>query len=89
MMDSFLQILRRLPTCDASSLNGGAASFKVQIKFNNTIFEGQIDVDVVDKWLNLLEGYFFVYNFSNRENITFELLKVIPHVKDWWETCCE
>jgi hypothetical protein len=36
--------------------------------------------------LNLLEGYFYVHNFSNRENITFALLKVVPHVKDWWET---
>jgi hypothetical protein len=39
--------------------------------------------------LNLLEGYFFVHNFSNREKITFALLKVVPHVKDWWETFCE
>jgi hypothetical protein len=46
-------------------------------------------VDVVDKWLNLLEGYFSVHNFSDRENITFVLLKVVPHVKYWWETFCE
>jgi hypothetical protein len=46
-------------------------------------------VDVVDKWLNLLEGYFLVHNFSDRENITFSLLKVIPHVKDWWDTYFE
>jgi hypothetical protein len=39
--------------------------------------------------LNLLEGYFSVHNFSNRENITFALLKVVPHVKYWWETFCE
>jgi hypothetical protein len=39
--------------------------------------------------LNLLERYFFVHNFSNREKITFALLKAIPHVKDWWETFCE
>jgi hypothetical protein len=65
------------------------APFKVQIKFDIPIFEGQIDVDVVDKWLNLLEGYFSVHNFSNREKITFALLKVVPHVKDWWETFCE
>jgi hypothetical protein len=32
---------------------------------------------------------FFVHNFSNREKITFALLKVVPHVKDWWETFCE
>jgi hypothetical protein len=27
-----------------------------------------------------------VHNFSDRENITFSLLKAIPHVKDWWDT---
>jgi hypothetical protein len=89
MMDNFAQILRRLPTGDTSSSSGGTAPFKVQINFDIPIFEGQIDADVVDKWLNLLEGYFFVHNFSDRENITFALLKVIPHVKDWWETFCE
>jgi hypothetical protein len=89
MMDSFVQIHRQLPIGDASSSNGGAAPFKVQIKFDIHIFEGQIDIDVVDKWLNLLEGYFSIHNFSNREKITFALLKVIPHVKDWWETFYE
>jgi hypothetical protein len=39
--------------------------------------------------LNLLEGYFSVHNFSNREKITFALLKAIPHVKDWWENLYE
>jgi hypothetical protein len=89
MMDSFAQILWRLPTGDASSSSGGVAPFKVQINFNIPIFEGHIDANVVDKWLNLLEGYFSIHNFSNRENITFALLKAIPHVKDWWENFCE
>jgi hypothetical protein len=89
MIDSFAQILRKLPTGDASSSNGGATPFKVQINFDVLIFEGQIDTDAIDKWLNLIEGYFFVHNFSNREKITFALLKVVPHVKDWWETLCE
>ena len=89
MMDSFVQILRRLPIGDAYSSNKCASPFKVQINFDIPIFEGQIDTDVVDKWLNLLEGYFSIHNFSNREKITFALLKVVPHVKDWWETFCE
>jgi hypothetical protein len=46
-------------------------------------------VDVVYKWLNLLEGYFSVHYFSNREKITFSLLKFIPHVKNWWDTYSE
>ena len=89
MMDSFVQILRQLPTGDTSSLSGGDTPFKIQIKFDIPIFEGPIDANVVDKWLNLLEGYFSVHKFSNRENITFVLLKAIPHVKYWWETFCE
>ena len=88
-MDNFAQILRRLPTCNASSSRGGAAPFKVQINFDIPIFEGHIDTDDVDKWLNLLEGYFFVHNFLNREKISFVVLKVVPHVKYWWETFCE
>jgi hypothetical protein len=40
MMDSFVQILRRLATGDASSSNGGTAPFKVQVKFDIPIFEG-------------------------------------------------
>ena len=89
MMDSFAQILWRLPTGDTYSLNRGAAPFKVQLKLDIPIFEVHIDADVVDKWLNLIEGYFSVHNFSNRENITFVLLKVVPHVKYWCETLCE
>jgi hypothetical protein len=89
MMVSFAQILRWLPISDASSSNGGVTPFKVQINFDIPIFEGHIDVHVVERWLNLLEGYFSVHNFSNREKITFALLKAIPHVKDWWGTFCE
>ena len=48
-----------------------------------------MDADVVDKWLNLVEGYFSIHKFSNRENITLVLLKAVPHVKDWWETFYE
>jgi hypothetical protein len=82
MMDQFSQILRRLSTTtDASSSSnhfGGTTPFKVQVNFDIPIFEGQIDADALEKWLNLLEGYFSVHNFSNRENITFALLKVSP-----------
>ena len=63
MMDNFAQILWRLPTGDTSSSSGGTAPFKVHLNFDIPIFEGQIDVDVVDKWLNMIEGYLFFHNF--------------------------
>jgi hypothetical protein len=46
-------------------------------------------VDTLEKWLNFLEGYFYVHNFFDREKITFVLLKALPHVKHWWETYWE
>ena len=68
MMDNFVQILQRLPTGSVSASSspfGGATPFKVQVNFDIPIFEGQIDADVVDRWLNLLEGYFSVHDFSD------------------------
>jgi hypothetical protein len=37
----------------------------------------------------MLEGYFSVHNFFDRETITFALLKVVPHFRDWWDTYSE
>jgi hypothetical protein len=72
-----------------STSSRGATPFKVHISFDIPVFEGQIDENVVEKWLNLLEGYFSIHNFYDKEKITFAFLKVFPHVKYWRETFCE
>jgi hypothetical protein len=82
MIDKFAQIVRQLSIGNKSSSSDHGTPFKVQVNFYIPLFEGSIDEDVVDKWLNLLEMYFLVHNFFDKENITFSLLKVIPHVKD-------
>jgi hypothetical protein len=93
MMENFSHILQCLSiasgTSSSSNHFGGTSPFKVQVNFDIPIFEGQIDANALDKWLNLLEGYFSVHNFSDREKITFTLLKALPHVKHWWETYWE
>eukprot|EP00253_Pinus_taeda_P021507 PITA_21507 len=92
MMDNFAQILQRLPRGNASNSNNyfrNTTPFKVQVNFEIPIFESKIDADVIDKWLNLLEGYFSVHDFSSQEKIIFALLKATPHIKDSWETYCE
>jgi Sec7-like guanine-nucleotide exchange factor len=53
------------------------------------MFEGQIDENDLEKWLTMLEGYISIHIFLDRENITFALLKAVPHFKNWWETYCE
>jgi hypothetical protein len=85
MMENFSHILQRLSiTTRMSSSRGHFGStypFKVQVNFDISIFEGQIDADALEKWLNMLEGYFFVHNFSDSEKITFTLIKALTHVK--------
>ena len=66
-----------------------ATPLNVQVIFDIPLFEGHIDADALDNWLNVLEGYFSVHNFFDREKITFALLKAIPHVQNWWGTYCE
>jgi hypothetical protein len=87
MMDNFTYILQLLPTIakTPSTCNHfrGARSFRVQVKFYIPLFDGKIDGDTLDKWLNLLEGYYSTKKNLNIENITFAPLKALLHVKNW------
>jgi hypothetical protein len=53
MMENFSHILQFLPITTCASLSndhfGGTSPFKVQVIFDIPIFEGQIDVDVLEK----------------------------------------
>jgi hypothetical protein len=93
MLDIFSQILQQLLKIvgmfSSSSRFGDDVPFKEKVNFDIPIFEGQIDADALEKWLNILEGYFSVPSFFDRKKITFALLKVVPHVKNWWETYWE
>ena len=86
MMDSFAQILQRMPVMESASSTsswfGDATPLKVRVKFDVPLFGSNINVDALDNWLNVLEGYFPIHNFSDREKITFALLKVVPHVQN-------
>jgi hypothetical protein len=92
-MDNFAQILQRLlitmATPSTNNHFGGVTPFKVHFNFDIPLFEGYMDVDALEKWLSSLEGYFSIQKISNSENITFALLKTLPHVRDWWETYYE
>jgi hypothetical protein len=79
----------KIGVSSSSNHFGGTSPLKVQVIFDIPVVEGQIDADTLEKWLNLLEGYFFVHNFFDKENITFALLKALPHVKHWWENYWE
>jgi hypothetical protein len=90
MMEKFSQILQRLPMVvveESLTRNHfiSATPFKVQVNFDIPLVEGQIYADAIEKWLNLLEGYYFIQKTIDIEKITFVLLKSLPHIKSWWE----
>jgi hypothetical protein len=82
MMENFSHILQRLPIAtgaySSSGHFGGMLSFKVQVNFDIHVFEGQIDEEALDKWLNLLEGYFSVHKFSTKKISPSHSLKLSP-----------
>jgi hypothetical protein len=82
MMENFSHILQRLSittgTSSSSDHFGSTSPFKVQVNFDIPIFEGQIDADALEKWLNLLEGYFSVHNFSTGKRSPSHSLRLSP-----------
>ena len=69
-----------LPRGDESASNSHSINvtpFKVQVNFEIPIFEGQIDTTTVDKWSNVLEGYFLFMIFLVRKRL-FSLFSKQP-----------
>jgi hypothetical protein len=93
MMENFSHIFQCLPialgTSSSSGHFGGTSPLNVQVNFDISVFEGQIDAEALEKCLTLEEGYFSIHIFSDKEKIIFALLKDLPHVKHWWETYWE
>ena len=58
MMDSFSQILLQMPAAasasSTSSRFGDETPFKVQVNFDIPLFEGKINADALNNWLNVL-----------------------------------
>jgi hypothetical protein len=58
-----------IETPSTSNHFGGVTPFKVQVNFDIPLFEGNIDADALEKWLNLLEGYYSVQkNFEHQKD---------------------
>jgi hypothetical protein len=82
MMENFSHILQCLPietvhihqttTLEAPLLS----RYRLILIF--PVFEGQIDADALDKWLNLLEGYFSVHHFSTGKRSPSHSLNLSP-----------
>nr|CAD1835497.1 unnamed protein product [Ananas comosus var. bracteatus] len=59
--------------------------FKVEAKFEIPNYNGIVDAEKLDVWLDQLETYFDLYNYSNAEKVTFAKLKLVGHALTWWK----
>nr|CAD1817848.1 unnamed protein product [Ananas comosus var. bracteatus] len=51
----------------SSFAKGRSQPFKVEAKIEIPNYDGVVDVEILDAWLDLVETYFDLYNYSNAE----------------------
>nr|CAD1839449.1 unnamed protein product [Ananas comosus var. bracteatus] len=68
-----------------SIAEGRSKLFKVEAKIKIPNYNGVVDAEKLDAWLDQLETYFDLYNCSNTEKVTFAKLKLVGHALTWWK----
>ena len=53
--------------------------FKVEVKLEISMYDGQTNVEVLDSWLKQLEVYFRLYRIQETQHISFTHLKMTQH----------
>lgn len=62
-----------------SLIEGRLQPFKVEIPN----YDDDVDTEKLKAWLDQLEMYFDLYNYSNTEKVTFTKLKLVDHELTW------
>nr|CAD1826013.1 unnamed protein product [Ananas comosus var. bracteatus] len=68
-----------------SVAEGRSQPFKVEAKIEISNYDDIVDAEKLDAWLDQLETYFDLYNYSNAEKVTFAKLKLVSHALTWWK----
>lgn len=63
---------------------GELQPFKVGARIEISTFDGTIDAEKVDSWIDQLETHFTLYGFSSVEKVSFARLKLTNHALTWW-----
>ncbi|KAA8521664.1 hypothetical protein F0562_012346 [Nyssa sinensis] len=67
-----------------SPAEGKLRPFKVEARVEIPTFDGTVDAEKLDSWIDQLETYFTLYGFSSTEKVSFARLKLINHALTWW-----
>nr|CAD1829796.1 unnamed protein product [Ananas comosus var. bracteatus] len=69
-----------------SVAEGRSKSFKVEAKIEIPNYDGIVDAKKLDAWLDQLETYVDLYNYSNAKKVTFAKLKFVGYALIWSKT---
>ncbi|XP_071702891.1 uncharacterized protein [Rutidosis leptorrhynchoides] len=60
--------------------------FKVEAKIDIPTYDGVVDAENLDSWIDQLETYFTLYGFKSAEKVSFARLKLTSHALAWWNS---
>ncbi|PWA72915.1 hypothetical protein CTI12_AA265000 [Artemisia annua] len=66
--------------------HGSYHPFNVEAKIDISTYDGTIDTEKLDSWLDQLDTYFPLYGFRSNEKVVFARLKLTSHVLAWWNS---
>ena len=72
-----------------TSQQGGKDSLrnlKVDFKVEIPMYDGSVNVEKLDDWIERLDTYFTLYGYSSKEKIIFATLKLSVHALSWWKS---
>ena len=60
------------------------APIKVDAKIELPVYNGEINGEKVDEWLDQLESYYALYEYDDAQRLAFARLKLVSHTLVWW-----
>ncbi|KAL6191619.1 hypothetical protein ACLB2K_038009 [Fragaria x ananassa] len=61
-------------------------NLKIDFKVEIPMYDGSVNVEKLDDWIERLDTYFTLYGYSSKEKIIFATLKLSVHALSWWKS---
>ncbi|OMO60967.1 hypothetical protein CCACVL1_23781 [Corchorus capsularis] len=61
-------------------------SFKMEVRIEIPIYDGELDPEKLNRWIKQLEVYFSTKPYTNQQKISFARLRLGNHAVTWWES---
>ena len=58
-------------------------NLKIDFKMEIPVYDGSVNVQRLDDWIERMEMYFTLYGYSSKEKIVFATLKLSGHAFTW------